>query len=135
MPSLTRVAACAIQAWGYPNIEAYYDDINGLNWIPQIQTPTLFLSAKDDPFLGSGPSCCSLCCACHAACRVTTDEDTVLLAMPMLAQHDSMRQRIHGMVSSMQPPNMQSPRSCSRHGSNGFPSAFAVIVLEGGSQH
>ena len=48
---------CVIQAWGYPNIKAYYDDINGLNWIPKIQTPTLFLSAKDDPFLGSAPLC------------------------------------------------------------------------------
>ena len=44
-----------IQAWGYPNIKAYYDDINGLKWIPKIRTPTLFLSAEDDPFLGYAP--------------------------------------------------------------------------------
>ena len=43
---------CHFQAWGYPNIKAYYDDINGLKWIPKIKTPTLFLSAEDDPFLG-----------------------------------------------------------------------------------
>ncbi len=45
-------ATCDSQAWGYPNIQAYYDDINGLKWIPKIRTPTLFLSAEDDPFLG-----------------------------------------------------------------------------------
>ncbi|KAL3145075.1 hypothetical protein ABBQ32_013084 [Trebouxia sp. C0010 RCD-2024] len=45
-------AALICPAWGYPDIKAYYDDINGLNWIPKIRTPTLFLSAMDDPFLG-----------------------------------------------------------------------------------
>lgn len=45
-------AALICPAWGYANIQAYYDDINGLNWIPKIKTPTLFLSAEDDPFLG-----------------------------------------------------------------------------------
>lgn len=56
--SLTSDAEAAIicPAWGYPNIKAYYDDINGLKWIPKIRTPTLFLSAEDDPFLGeTGP--------------------------------------------------------------------------------
>ena len=41
-----------LQAWGYATVQAYYDDINGLKWIPKIKTPTLFLSAEDDPFLG-----------------------------------------------------------------------------------
>ena len=41
-----------LQAWGYANVQLYYDDINGLKWIPKIKTPTLFLSAEDDPFLG-----------------------------------------------------------------------------------
>ncbi len=50
--SLAETAYCIDQAWGYPNIQAYYDDINGLKWIPKIRTPTLFLSAEDDPFLG-----------------------------------------------------------------------------------
>ncbi len=51
----TETAYCIGQAWGYPNIQAYYDDINGLKWIPKIRTPTLFLSAEDDPFLGYKP--------------------------------------------------------------------------------
>lgn len=62
LPS-TKVADCVIQAWGYPNIKAYYDEINGLNWIPKIQTPTLFLSAKDDPFLGSDQPRFAFTCA------------------------------------------------------------------------
>ena len=53
--SLAETAYCICQAWGYPNIQAYYDDINGLKWIPKIRTPTLFLSAEDDPFLGYKP--------------------------------------------------------------------------------
>ncbi len=52
---LVVTACCMGQAWGYPNIQAYYDDINGLKWIPKIRTPTLFLSAEDDPFLGYKP--------------------------------------------------------------------------------
>lgn len=50
-------------AWGYPDVQAYYDDINGLKWIPKIRTPTLFLSAEDDPFLAesSPPRPCAEC--------------------------------------------------------------------------
>lgn len=44
--------AVLLQAWGYKDVQAYYNDINGLKWIPKISTPTLFLSAEDDPFLG-----------------------------------------------------------------------------------
>lgn len=54
-PWLSRVPTGMVQAWGYADIEAYYSDINGLKWIPHIKTPTLFLSAMDDPFLGSAP--------------------------------------------------------------------------------
>ena len=49
---LASLAVAVLQAWGYPDIKAYYADINGLSWIPKIKTPTLFLSAADDPFLG-----------------------------------------------------------------------------------
>ncbi|KAK9821874.1 hypothetical protein WJX74_008155 [Apatococcus lobatus] len=35
----------------YATPEDYYRDLNGLTWIAKIETPTLFVSAEDDPFL------------------------------------------------------------------------------------
>lgn len=32
--------------------QEYYEAVSSLGYIPRIQTPTLFLVAKDDPFLG-----------------------------------------------------------------------------------
>ena len=40
-----------LQCHNYPTPEDYYKDLNGLTWIAKIETPTLFVSAEDDPFL------------------------------------------------------------------------------------
>lgn len=37
---------------GFRNRFEYYEECSSLQYIPHIRTPTLFLNAKDDPFLG-----------------------------------------------------------------------------------
>ena len=41
--------------FGYKSVSDYYEDSNGLVWIPRIHTPCLLLTADDDPFLD--PKC------------------------------------------------------------------------------
>ena len=36
---------------GYESVHDSWDASNGLRWVPHITTPTLLVSAKDDPFL------------------------------------------------------------------------------------
>ena len=42
--------------FGYKDAAAYYDDAATVAAVPRILTPTLFLSAQDDPFLGDLPT-------------------------------------------------------------------------------
>ncbi len=41
--------------FGYEAAEDYYTAASSMQFIPQIQTPSLFLIAEDDPFLGRLP--------------------------------------------------------------------------------
>mmetsp|Transcript_7697 Transcript_7697/g.19773 ORF Transcript_7697/g.19773 Transcript_7697/m.19773 type:complete len:146 (+) Transcript_7697:154-591(+) len=43
------------ELFGYKNIHEYYEDGSSVNFIEKIQTPSLFLISKDDPFLGRLP--------------------------------------------------------------------------------
>lgn len=42
--------------FGYADAAAYYDDASSLAHIPGVRTPTLYLAARDDPFLGKLPT-------------------------------------------------------------------------------
>jgi predicted alpha/beta-fold hydrolase len=39
-------------SFGYPSLEAYYQDASSTAHIPRIRTPSLLLLAADDPLLG-----------------------------------------------------------------------------------
>ena len=39
----------------YADVEEYYTDGSSEKYLPLIRTPTLFLAAEDDPFLGRLP--------------------------------------------------------------------------------
>ncbi|KAK9813687.1 hypothetical protein WJX73_003815 [Symbiochloris irregularis] len=43
--------AAIVPIFGYKNLDECYNASNGLVWIPKIQTPTMLVSAQDDPFL------------------------------------------------------------------------------------
>ena len=47
--------AVIVPSCGYTDVENSWDASNGLRWIPTIETPTLLVSARDDPFLA--PEC------------------------------------------------------------------------------
>lgn len=44
-----KAVICPI--FGYDSLDECYDASNGLRWIPKIRTPTMLVSAQDDPFL------------------------------------------------------------------------------------
>ena len=41
--------------FGYATVEEYYTAGSSMHYIPDIKTPSLFLIAQDDPFLGKLP--------------------------------------------------------------------------------
>ena len=47
-----RVTTVCVFASFSLSFQEYYEAVSSLKFIPQITTPTLFLVAKDDPFLG-----------------------------------------------------------------------------------
>lgn len=38
--------------WGYDSAKDYYDQCSSLQWLDQIQAPSLIINAENDPFLG-----------------------------------------------------------------------------------
>jgi len=52
---------------GFNNRYEYYEECSSLQYIPHIRTPTLFLNAKDDPFLGWVGM--MRVCVCVCVCR------------------------------------------------------------------
>jgi predicted alpha/beta-fold hydrolase len=42
--------------FGYPDAAAYYDDASSLAHMPGVRVPTLYVAARDDPFLGELPT-------------------------------------------------------------------------------
>ena len=43
--------AVTVPSCGYSSLQESWEASDGLRWIPRITTPTLMVSAKDDPFL------------------------------------------------------------------------------------
>ena len=43
--------AVTVPSCGYSSLQESWEASDGLRWIPDITTPTLMVSAKDDPFL------------------------------------------------------------------------------------
>lgn len=52
--------------YGFEAAEDYYAAASSMQYIPQIQTPCLFLIAQDDPFLGKLPI--EVSCLCEMPC-------------------------------------------------------------------
>ena len=52
--------AVIVPSCGYSSVDDSWDASNGLRWIPSIATPTMLVSARDDPFLH--PEYASCCC-------------------------------------------------------------------------
>ena len=48
--------AVVCRLFGYEDVNEYYHDSSSQNYIPFVRTPSLFLVAADDPFLGRLPS-------------------------------------------------------------------------------
>ncbi len=65
--------------FGYETAEDYYTAASSMQFIPQIQTPSLFLIAEDDPFLGHLPIQVSSCvCSMHAVLAAWNNMQTVI---------------------------------------------------------
>lgn len=47
--------AVVCQLFGYEDVDEYYHDSSSQNYIPFVRTPSLFLAAADDPFMGRLP--------------------------------------------------------------------------------
>ena len=57
--------------FGYATAEEYYTAGSSMQYIPHIKTPSLFLIAEDDPFLGKLPIQVQPClCACLLTCPI-----------------------------------------------------------------
>ena len=48
--------AVVCRLFGYEDVNEYYHDGSSQNYIPFLRTPSLFLAAADDPFLGRLPA-------------------------------------------------------------------------------
>ena len=71
---------------GYSSLQESWAASDGLRWIPDITTPTLMVSAKDDPFLD--PQYALRPCACSLmaqSCSMRMGAATHLLMHPLLA--------------------------------------------------
>jgi len=65
--------------FGYETAEDYYTASSSMQFIPQIQTPSLFLIAEDDPFLGHLPiKVSSYVCSMHALPAAWNDVQTAM---------------------------------------------------------
>ncbi len=65
--------------FGHDTAEDYYTAASSMQFIPQIQTPSLFLIAEDDPFLGHLPIQVSSCvCSRRALLAAWNNMQTVI---------------------------------------------------------